>query len=489
MFKTLYARLALILSALVFALGIFFTWLSVFTSQGYFQEVSQRLNVELAAHLVDEWNLLQNGEVNRAHLEDVFHTLMVANPSIECYLLDNDGNLLGYKAPEDKIRRRAVDMGPVREFIDKGGRAPLLGDDPRSASRRKVFSAAPITIGDRQEGYLYVILGGEDYDSVADLLQRSWIASLSLWVGLSCIVVVLAVGLLSFALLTRRLRRLTRAVTAFRRSDFNETPHLPVHRTPERGDEIDQLSFVFEEMAGRIIRHIADLKRIDTERRELVGSVSHDLRAPLTTLQGHLETLLYKEQNLQPEERKEFLGIAIRNCHRLGRMIEELFELARLDTVGPSIERESFPLDELAHDVIQKYAVLADRRGVTLTNEIGAGPWFLSGDIGLIERALDNLIGNALTYTPAGGRVTLALEREGDATIVRVADTGIGIGPEDLPHIFDRFFRAGGKVSGTDGAGLGLAITRRIVELHGGTITVDSSPGTGATFTITFPAA
>ena len=173
MFRTLYAKLAAILLLLVFALGIFFSWLSVFTSRAYFREINQRLNAHVASHLVNEWDLLVEGEVNRPHLEEVFHTLMVANPITELYLLDNEGNVLAYQAPDEKIKRHRVDLAPIESFLTGMAGFPILGDDPRDPRQRKVFSVAPVMIGGQRQGYIYVILGGEEYDSVIGLLQNS----------------------------------------------------------------------------------------------------------------------------------------------------------------------------------------------------------------------------------------------------------------------------------------------------------------------------
>ena len=487
MFKTLYAKLAAILLALTILLGAVFTWLSFYTVQLYQQEVSQSLNHDLAEHLVSEWNLLVDGEVNREHLEQVFHTLMVANPSIECYLLDNDGKILAYKAPEEKIHRENVDVSPIQQFLAGEGKYPLLGDDPRDDSRQKVFSTSPIVINGKQEGYMYVILGGEDYDNIAELLQNSYIASFSIWVGISSLLLVLFVGLISFALLTRRLKKLTKAVNAFKGSNFRQLEVSTGLKPTTSGDEIDQLGSVFEEMAARIIRHINELHRIDEERREMVGGVSHDLRAPLTTLQGHLETMLYKEQQLSQDERKEFLTVAIKNCHRLGRLIEDLFELAKLDSYRHKLKRERFSLDELILDVVQKFEAVAKKRGITLvaegTDEIST----VTADIGLIERALDNLLSNALTHTGGEGTVTVDLSKKDNKYNITVKDTGVGIDDEDIPHIFEKFYRAKSSLSATSGAGLGLAITKKIVELHGSDIEVKSNVGSGTTFSFSLP--
>lgn len=172
-------------------------------------------------------------------------------------------------------------------------------------------------------------------------------------------------------------------------------------------------------------------------------------------------------------------------------MITELFDLARLESGALETQMEEFSLAELVQDVTQQFRLTAQNKGVRLETELGAMRPFVRGDLGLIERAMENLIDNAIRHTPGGGRVTVALMPNDDLARVRVSDTGGGITPDELPHIFDRYYRAprpaGQEPAG--GAGLGLAITRRIAELHGGTINVQSEPGEGATFTFSLPVA
>jgi two-component system, OmpR family, sensor kinase len=228
------------------------------------------------------------------------------------------------------------------------------------------------------------------------------------------------------------------------------------------------------------------LKQTDASRRELVANVSHDLRTPLATLHGYLETLLIKEGRLTAAEQRSFLDIAVRQSERLRRRVEELFELAKLDANYDQVDRELFSLAELVQDVSQKFALLVDGKGIALHTQLQKDVPFIQADIALIERALENLLQNALRFTPEHGSITIALTYDGTAVTVRVQDTGCGIPSEHLPHIFDRFYRADQERRG-DGAGLGLAITKRIVELHGGSIEATSTPNIGTSISFRLP--
>ncbi len=483
MFRSLYARLALILTLLFGATGLVFVLLLGQATERYEQEVAQRLNASLAGHIVQERPLLTGDGVDREALEHIFHMLMVINPSIEVYLLDREGRILAYSAPPGKVRRQSVDLAPLRRFLSGQYQAPLLGDDPRDPAGRKVFSVAPVVRDGDPDGYLYVILASQQYDNVAQMLAGSYVVKTNVLLAVVVVVFALVAGLLLFGLLTRRLRRLDRAVDAFRSAGFTGT--LPVARS--HGDEIDRLTRSIRAMAERIAAQVQRLEETDALRRELVANVSHDLRTPLASLQGYLETLQLKDAELGPEERLHHLQVALKHCAHLGRLVSELFELARLDANEVQPVLEPFSLPELIQDVLQKFELRARQRGLRLESRCEASLPFVTGDIALIERVLDNLLDNALQHTPPGGAVTVAASAVEGVPVVEVIDTGQGIPAEALPHVFERFYRSAGASDGS-GAGLGLAIAHRIVELHGCDMRASSEPGRGSVFSFELPA-
>src|SRR5260221_1881775 len=168
--------------------------------------------------------------------------------------------------------------------------------------------------------------------------------------------------------MTRRLRRLAVAMESFKRSDFTGEPLLDAGTTKGRsGDEVDVLATTFEEMAGRIVLQVKQLKEIDLQRRELVANVSHDLRTPLSSLRGYVDTLLLKEGQLSAEEQRRFLEIASRHSERLGRLVDELFELSKLDAQMTPLRVEPVSMPELVQDVVQKFQLRADQAAVRLT--------------------------------------------------------------------------------------------------------------------------
>ncbi|MEW8001992.1 MAG: HAMP domain-containing sensor histidine kinase [Candidatus Thiodiazotropha sp.] len=486
MFRTLYARLSLALIGLFLVTGLLYTLITTATTERYLQEITQHFNRDLAARIVADRGLVIAGEMDDKALKKTFSVYMDINPSIEIYLLDKEGNILAFSADPGKVKRKRVDLQPIQAFMDGEG-FPLLGDDPRSHERRKAFSVTPVPAGDMPAGYLYVVLRGEEYDNAEQAVEESYVLRYSASAVAVSLGFGLLTGLLLFHWLTRRVQRLSQVMSTFQQSDF--THHEPFAKAKKEpgGDEVDRLGAAFDEMAARIIDQWGQLKEQDRLRRELVAQVSHDLRTPLAALHGYLETVNMKGEELNEERRDEYLAIALNQSERLKGMVEELFELAQLEARDTQPVCEPMPLAELVQDVFHKFQLRAHESGISLGWRVSGHQPYVNADFALTERVLDNLIVNALDHVEKDGTVSLMIsEREREA-VVSITDSGGGISEDDLPHIFEPFYKK--RQAGKDGnhAGLGLAIARRMVELQGGTITATNSESGGACFSFTLP--
>ena len=251
-----------------------------------------------------------------------------------------------------------------------------------------------------------MVLAGQQLESVASLLQGSYILRLGFSVLLLSVLAGLVGGLWFLHRVTRRLRRLDEAMMEFENAGFSGFQQHLDFDTKSR-DELGRLGRSFNTMAQRISSHIGSLQQTDALRRELVANVSHDLRTPIASLQGYLETLLIKEDSLDEVQRREYIVIALRHSERLGKLVSELFELAKLDSGHTEVHPEAFSPGELVQDVMMKYKLLAQKNDVNLIANIPDNLPFVHADIGLIERVLDNLLDNALKHTPANGQVEL----------------------------------------------------------------------------------
>ena len=484
MLHTLYARLSLALVGLFLVTGVVYTLITNSMTERHLQEITQHFNRDLAQRIVADRQLIIDGEMNEQALKSTFSAYMDINPSIEIYLLDRAGKILAFSADPGKVKRQHVDLVPIKAFLHGEG-FPLLGDDPRSHERRKAFSVTPVPAGDMSDGYLYVVLRGEEYDTAEQAVQESYVLNLSASAVAFSLGFGLLTGLLLFHWLTRRLQRLSSVMSDFQQSDF--TSHEPFSRKPSQEDEVDRLGSAFDEMALRIIDQWGQLKEQDRLRRELVAQVSHDLRTPLAVLHGYLETLNMEETDLSPERQQEYMAIALRQSERLKQMVEDLFELAQLEARETQPVCEPMVIAELVQDVMQKFQLPAKRTGVELEWGQPEVKLFVQADFALTERVLNNLITNALDHSQAEGKIRIEIKQEATNALVVVSDDGKGIPVDDLPHIFDPFYRSQASGNHRGHAGLGLAIARRIVELQGGGISAENSPTGGAMFSFTLP--
>jgi len=477
--KTLFTKLAFALTILLLGIGLLYSGLSTYLTRHYQQEFLQNLNRDLASNLLVERKLMSNGVLNEVALKETFKHYMVVNPSIEIYLLDAEGKILSYSAEPGQVKREIVDMTPVMDFTE-GKKFPLLGDDPRNLEKRKIFSVAPVKFTDGSMRYIYVVLRGQEYDRIEGLFQDSFMLQLSATALIISLFVGFIVGLLLFLFLTRRLQMLSRLMQGFNESSFSSHAKYPVK---SNNDEIDTLGQHYNKMAERIREQLDDLKKHDHLRRELVANVSHDLRTPLAALQGYIETLKLKSDTFDDATRAEYLNTALKHSHRLTRLVEELFELAKLDACETQLNCEPFSLAELVQDIIQKFSLNAKNSSIKLTMQADTGLPFVNADIALIERVLENLVANALRHSHADGEIIIHLSALNDDIKITVQDNGVGISASDLEHIFDRFYRGHNKERSDHHAGLGLAISQHIVQLHGSNLEVFSEEGKGSQFT------
>lgn len=476
----LFGRLAVILTVLTLgatALLVFFAQRSEHLNA---DQVQQALHRDLAAHMVDDNPQLRQGEIGRSSLENAFHTLMLLGPAFEIYATDTAGAVRAYSAEPGQVKTMSIALAPVREFL-AGATLPVYGTDPRDPGQRKVFSAAPIRSTDGAlRGYLYVIIGG----SQKSALERTYAGNLwqdrALLFTLGALVLALLASGLMFGLLTRPLAALNRAMRAFRQAGFARSA-IGARLPGWKSREVAELQQGFLTLAQTVADQMDQIRSSDEARRELIAQIAHDLKTPLSSLQGYLETWLLQHPDAGD---RQHIEVALRNGRQLHRLVEQLLELARLEAGQEDLSPEPVAVVELAHDVMAKFALEAEQRGVRLAVDAPDPGVQVAADIAKLERVFANLVENALRHTNAGGEVRLAISASNTGGVsFELRDTGAGIASEHLPHIFEPRYRGSG-VAGDRSThlGLGLAIVRRLLELHGSRIDVASRLGQGTAF-------
>jgi signal transduction histidine kinase len=293
--------------------------------------------------------------------------------------------------------------------------------------------------------------------------------------------IAIALGLFLSSAMSDRIRVIDQAAQSIAQGNLEV-------RVPVQGrDELAGLANTFNAMAAQL--QAAELKQRELEvlRRDLIAWVSHDLQTPLASIRAVVEAVADGVVE-DPETIKRYLGNAQRDIRALSVLIDDLFQMAQIDAGGMSMNREFTSLSDLISDTLESFSELATRQAVALEGQVKPGVDLVYMDTQRIGRVLNNLVGNALRYTPSGGKVLVRASPDVSGCLVEVIDTGEGIPPEDLPHVFERFYRSEKSRNRlTGGAGLGLAIAYGIVEAHGGQIGVESTLGEGTRFWFTLP--
>ncbi len=317
-------------------------------------------------------------------------------------------------------------------------------------------------------GALLLIVSVQDtVDSLISLRDRMIAISLA-----ALAVVLLLAGLIS-GIVTRPVAELSAGIERMTKGDYQHRVHVP-----GRG-EMAQLAEAFNQMSEQV-------HNLDEARNQFVSNASHELKTPLTTIKILVESMMYQD-DMDPELRREFLGDIDKEIDRLSSVVGDLLTLVHIDSHKLKLRRERMLFAETVRESVRRLAPLAKKRAQTLETSI-ADDCEMFADPGKLAQVCYNIIENAIKYTPDGGKIAVSLHREGRDAVLEIADTGVGIPQEDLPHVFDRFYRVDkARSRDTGGTGLGLSIVQQIVRLHAGSVTVQSEPGKGTTFIVQLP--
>jgi two-component system, OmpR family, sensor kinase len=425
---------------------------------------SSALAPEVAADVADVLGRGQHVDLS-AHLKSRYPHPEAGEAGWAVFVVLRDGPMF---SSTDGPVPGAVRLTALAAF----GKRPLT-----SADGVPPISTAPVIVDDRLVGLVAVLLRTPRPSNVPVLVGQL----LSLPSTLLLTAAAVLVAMVIFNPARRRLRALERAAHRLGEGDLSA-------RAPQKGgDEIARVAAAFNRMAGELETRDAALRTSDALRRQMMADVSHELKTPLTAMRGYIETLRMPEVALDGDRRDRYFETIDRETRRLERIVKDLLDLARYEHGGVVLQRRLFDIERLFLNVGGRHEREAHTKGVAIRLHVDAQADQVVADPDRIEQAIENLVGNALRHTPAGGTITLkATQADGVATL-SVSDTGAGIAPEHLPHVFERFYKVDfARAAESTGSGLGLSITKAIVERHGGTIRVTSQPG-HTTFTVVLP--
>jgi len=493
----------------IFATGAVTALLVIVTVGVAFQRFEHESTYERAGAFLDRVTmghdrLLERHASQPAEFNAFLRSLVLVEPDTQLYLLDAQGTVLSSTGQARLPPGFKVALAPVRAAAAATAGAPpmpyVMGDDPERMDADAVVAAralrrTPGHADDPVAGYLYVVSHKRALPGLRVVAMRSRFALPALLLIAAIVAVTTLFAALITAAVTRPLRRLTDAVATLSREGI-DAGHVDAPLPAPTRDEFGRLSAAFALLLDRLRQQWQAMRRLDHFRREGVSNLSHDLRSPLTATVACLETLdaRWADDAARADDRA-LVEVALRNSRNAARLVQSLGDLAQLDEPGFDLRAEAVDAGELLDDIALRFAERAARQGVALRAEVpepGASPAIAALDIELFERAVANLVDNALAACPHGATVTLTARRH-DATIeVSVTDTGAGIAADELPNLFDRYYQSrhsAAPATGEGGRGLGLAIVKRIAELHGGSVHATSTPGRGSRVTLRFPAA
>jgi signal transduction histidine kinase len=481
-FQSIYWKISAMFLAVLVVISIIYIYIVAFSAEMYFQEANQRLSAPIARRLIDYYQPVVHHEIDSSIMENVYSIQKIFNPSIEIYVLDTNGTILSHCPANEGICRMSVSIAPIKKFVTNSMPIFVMGDDPKYPQGEKTFSAAEIKDGTTLVGYLYVILGSEAFDSNFKMLVGSYILRIGTRAMAITLIGTAIIGLIALLYITKNLRTIITTVRSFQAGNHQARISLS-----SKG-ELSELGTSFNEMADTIVQNLEELKTMDNLRRELVANVSHDLRTPLATIQGYIETLLIKSESLEKAEREKYLKTILLSTERLRMLVEELFELSKLEAKQTRPNPEPFSISELVQDIAQKYLIIAEKKEISFQCILPRNLPMIIADIALIDRVIQNLVDNAIKFTPSGGTVKIEIKQQDQFVGVNISDTGTGIAPEDIPHIFDRYIKGSQKnIFQNEGSGLGLAIVKKILEVHNLSINVTSKVNEGTAFSFTLP--
>lgn len=476
-FNSLFWKISIAFFFLLAIVGLMYIYISYDYSKKYLEEVDQQLNRDTAKNIVENSTPFYDGKVIKPALEEMFHHVRAINPSLEVYLVDPKGKIIAWYPPERKIAITAINLEPVLKFTNDKKHHYIKGDDPLDPKQQKVFSASPLTMNNMLYAYIYVVLNGEKKQAASDSLFGNYLLKLSARTMGITLIFTFLIGLLIIRIITNNYSKILNVMQQFREGDLKARVEFKSF-----GNE-KQLGEMFNEMADILTINIDKLKQVENLRRELIANVSHDLRTPIAIIRGYVETLQMKEETITVEERKKYINTVRESAEKLEKLVNELFELSKLEANQVYAKKEPFIISELVSDITNKYQIIAGSKNISITTLLSKELPPVFADISLIERVMQNLIDNALKFTPEGGEIEIKTTQSINNHIeISVTDNGIGIPESDREHVFARYYKAGNFTDLKNSTGLGLAIAKKILDLHQSTLDLVSIENVGSSF-------
>ena len=459
--SSIFTGITFLVFALVFTLGIVFIIITYVSATNYYQATTQRLNKDVAAHIAKFTSPFGKKGLDKKIADSVFYDAMVLSPSIEVYFLDTTGNVIYYQAPDSAIRLRKLPLQNIKDHIRSQGLDYIKGPDPKNPDRQQVFSAAEVNNGLEKMGYIYVILGSNEYRKVSNSLFENHAVLLSLKVFGIVIFLSLLISLLYLNRIRKNFKKITSVLEQFSEGDYKARLKM------NNFNEFSSIADGFNSMADMLVLNIEKLERSAKERKDFIANISHDLRTPLTIAKGYLETLNDELNNEEADKvkREEFVGVAYKKIQQLDSMVGQLFELSRMESSEFKPVKEPFVISDILEESVNAARKSALKKNIGITCTGCQDSYWINADIGMMERVIQNLIDNAVKYTQPSGVIHVGLIKNRNEVEVIVENSVSS--PSNALFEWINSTKTTRTVNGKPHTGLGIAIVIKILQLHG----------------------
>lgn len=477
-----FRRISMLIFGLITALGLIFIAITYISTTQFYQASTQLLNKDVAAHIAKFTSPFEPGRFNKERADSVFYNAMVISPSIEVYFLDTTGRVIYYHAADSAIRLWQLQPDNIRKHILKGGTDYIKGPDPRDPGNPKIFSAAEVLLHGKKIGYIYVILGSNEYRSVSEMFLQSHVGVLVL--KAFAVILILSV-IISILYVNRLQKRFNKVIQVLRQY---QQGNLDVRFGTEISDEFAPVSQAFNKMADLLQINFDKLKRSEKERKDFIANISHDLRTPLSVARGFAETMLVKgsDHAMGKEEQALYTKQVLAKLAQIENMVSQLFELSRMESPQFQPAKEPFIFSEILQEIVNASAIAAERKKLQLSCRGCEESSWIFADIRMMERVVQNLLDNAIKYTPEEGCIRIELTKRDQQLALQFENRGQPLNRKLADWINGAVINGETAVR-PNSPGLGLTIVKKILELHGYPFRAETDSGWGTRFMILIP--
>lgn len=455
---SIFSHISVLVFTLITIICLLFMGITYLSTSNFHEASMQLLNKDVAAHIAKFTSPFKDGGIDKKKADSVFYDAMVLSPSAEVYFLDTSGKVIAYHADINDIEQWVLPLENIKKLIASQGKEYIKGPDPRDPENQKIFSASEVFNGEQKLGYIYVILGSNK--NITKMLYNSYFSGLIIKVFF--VIIILSI-LFSFFYINRFQKSFNYMLVIlekFQNGDFEA--RLPVNKN----GELEPVTMAFNKMADLLVYNIDKITKSEKERKDFIANISHDLRTPLSIARGYTETLLIKkEKHISAEEEAEFLQLVYRKIMQVEQMVKQLFDLSKMESVAFVPKKEPFVFSEILQEIIHDSLSSSGEKDITVDSSNSQDPSWIFADVGMMERVIQNLMVNAIKYTPQNGLIKVSLIKEPKELIFKIQNSGQILNPQMIdwfnnPNDINLLSKRPAN------SGLGLVIVKKILQLH-----------------------